>query len=143
MSKNTKDAISAGPEQEFLLHATTIYPRTVKALQTTKITKLGLLFLNSHKKQKYILEGKLVRVLFSDELDFPQIPVHRLPRNASNVNIEGTERGKQQYYLCDQILGAMIYLHFILLILICFYLIIPDINYAIYGCSSSRTAPGA
>ena len=71
MSKNTKDAISADPEQEFLLHATNIYPRTVKVLQTTKITKLGLLFLNSHKKQKYILEGNLVRVLFSDELDFP------------------------------------------------------------------------
>ena len=44
-TKNIKDAISAGPKQDSLLHATTIHPSTIKALQTRKITKLGSLSL--------------------------------------------------------------------------------------------------
>ena len=41
------------------------------------------------------LEGSLDRVLFAAELEFPKILVPRLPQNASNVNIEGTGKGKQ------------------------------------------------
>ena len=40
-TKNIKDAISADPKQEFLLHSSTIHPSTIKALQTRQITKLG------------------------------------------------------------------------------------------------------
>ena len=36
--RNTKDAISAGPKQDFLLYATTTHPSTIKA--KIKITKL-------------------------------------------------------------------------------------------------------
>ena len=36
----------------------------------------------------------------------------------------------------------MIYLHFVILILICLWLIMPTINYVIYGCSSSRKTSG-
>ena len=59
-------------------------------------------------------------VLFAAELEFPKILVPRLPQNASNVNTEGTGKGKQLYYLCSQLLGVQIYLHFIVLILFCF-----------------------
>ena len=34
----------------------------------------------------------MVRVLFANELDFPKILVPRLPKNASNVNIESTRK---------------------------------------------------
>ena len=60
----------------------------------------------------------------------------RLPQNTTNVNIENTRKSKQLYYLYDQFLGALIYLNFIFLILICFELIMPDVNYAVSGCSS-------
>ena len=75
---------------------------------------------HSHKKRKDSLEGSLVRVLFVAELGFPKILVPRLPQNASNINIESTGKSKQPHYLCDQLLGVLIYLHFIVLILICF-----------------------
>ena len=75
---------------------------------------------HNHKKQKDSLEGSLVRVLIVAELEFPKILVPSLPQNTSNVNIESTGKSKQLYYLCDQLLGALIYLHFIVLILICF-----------------------
>ena len=68
---------------------------------------------HSHKKRKNSLEGSLVPVLFATELEFPKILVPRIPQNTSNVNIEGTGKGKQLYYLCDQLLGALIYLYFI------------------------------
>ena len=42
-ARNTKDAFSAGPKQDLVPHATTTHPPTIKAFQTTKITKLGLL----------------------------------------------------------------------------------------------------
>ena len=75
---------------------------------------------HSHKKGKDSLEGSLVRVLFEAELEFPNILVSRLPQNTSNVNTESTKKSKQLYYLCDQHFGALIYLHFIVLLLICF-----------------------
>ena len=42
---------------------------------------------HSHKKRQDSREGSLVRVLFAAELEFPRIPVPRLPQNTSNVNI--------------------------------------------------------
>ena len=72
---------------------------------------------HSHKKRKDSLEGSLVRVLFAVKLEFPKILVPRLPQNASNVNIECTRKRKQLDYLCNQLLGALIYIHFIVLIL--------------------------
>ena len=41
-------------------------------------------------------------------------------------------------FICDQLLGALIHLNFIILILICFLLMMPGVNYLIYGCSSAR-----
>ena len=67
-----------------------------------------------HKKWKEdSLEISLVRVLFAAELEFPKILALSLPQNTSNVNIENTGKSKQLYYLWDQLLGALIYLHFI------------------------------
>ena len=42
-AKNKKDAFSADPKKDLLSHATTFLPLTIKAIQTAKITKLGLL----------------------------------------------------------------------------------------------------
>ena len=75
------------------------------------------------EKMEGSLEGSLDRVLFAAELEFPKILVTRLPQSSSNVNNECARKSKQLYSiysLCDQLLGAMIYLHFIILILICF-----------------------
>ena len=91
---------------------------------------------HSHKKRKDSLEDSLDQVLFAAELEFPKILVPRLPQNSLNVNIECAGKSKQLYSLCDQLLGALIYLHFIALILICFQLIMPAVNYVIYGCYS-------
>ena len=77
-------------------------------------------FNHSHKKWKDSLEGSLDGVLFAAELEFPKMPVPRLPQNKSNVNIECAGKSKQLYSLCDQLLGALIYLNFIVLIPICF-----------------------
>ena len=62
----------------------------------------------------------LDRVLFAAELEFPKKLVPRLPQNSSNANVECAEKLKQQYSLCDQLLGALIYLHFIIRTLISF-----------------------
>ena len=75
---------------------------------------------HSHKKRKDSLEVSLDRVLFAAELEFPKILVPSLPQNTLNVNSECTGKSKQLYSLCDQILRALIYLHCIILILICF-----------------------
>ena len=40
-----KDAISAGPKQDFLLHAATIHSPAIKALQNAKIKNSPNLFL--------------------------------------------------------------------------------------------------
>ena len=65
---------------------------------------IGHLMNHSHKKWKDSLEISLDRVLFVAKLEFPKILVPRLPQDLSHVNIE-----------CDGM-----YLHFIILILICF-----------------------
>ena len=75
---------------------------------------------HSHEKRKDSLEGGMIQVLFAAELVISKIPVPRLPQNTSNVNIKSAGKSKQVCYLCDQLLGAPIYLHFIVLILICF-----------------------
>ena len=77
-------------------------------------------FNHGHKKRTDSLQGSLVRELFAAELEFPKILVPRLPQNTSNVNIESTGKSKQLYYLSEQLLGALIYFHFIVLILSCF-----------------------
>ena len=74
----------------------------------------------SSKKRKDSLEGSLDRVLFAAELEFLKILVPRLPQHTSNVNTECAGKSKHLYSLCDQLLGALIYLNFIILILICF-----------------------
>ena len=102
---------------------------SAKFLQLNKIIRNG----------KIIWKGSLVRILFAAELEFPKMLLPRLPQNTSSVNIESTRKSKQLYYLCDQLLGSLIYLHFIVLILICFQLIMPGVNYAINGRSSSST----
>ena len=78
------------------------------------------LFCHSHEKWKDSLEVSLDRVLFAAQLEFPKILVPRLPQNTSNENIECAGKPKQLYSLCDQLLGALIFLNFIILILICF-----------------------
>ena len=75
---------------------------------------------HSHKKRKDNLEGSLDRVLFPTEIELRKIIVLRLPQNSSNINIECTGKSKQLYSLYEQLLGAVIYLRFIILILICF-----------------------
>ena len=74
----------------------------------------------SHEKWKDSPEVSLDRVLFAAELEFPKILVPRLPQNTSNENIGCAGKPKQLYSLCDQLLGALIFLNFIILILICF-----------------------
>ena len=81
-------------------------------------------------------------VLFSAELDITKMLVPRLPQDALDVNVECDGKAKQLYSLCDQPLGAPICLFFIILILTCYSLILPDVNYGIYGWSSSKTTQG-
>ena len=66
---------------------------------------------HSQKKRRDTLESRLVRVLITAELEFRKIVVPRLPQNVSTVNIENTGKSKQLYYLCDQLLGGLIYLY--------------------------------
>ena len=59
-------------------------------------------FNHSHKKRKDSLEGSLDWALFTAELEFSKILVHRLPQHTSNVNIEygrKSELSKQVYSL--------------------------------------------
>ena len=82
------------------------------------------------------------QVLLAAELEFSKILVPRLLQHTSNVNIECWMYQKVRmvkttvFFICDQLLGAMTQL--IILILICFYLMMPGVNYVIYGCSSAR-----
>ena len=75
---------------------------------------------HSYNKRKDSMKGSLVLVLFATEIEFPEILVPRLPQNSSNVKIKCGEKSRQLYSLCDQLLGALIYLYFIILTLICF-----------------------
>ena len=97
---------------------------------------------HSHKKWKDSMEGSLVRVLLAAELEFPKMLVPMLPQDTSNVSIECARKSKQLYYLCDQLLGALIYLDVFVLMLICFKLIMPYVSYAVIGCCSSRITLG-
>ena len=72
---------------------------------------------HSHKKRKDSLEGSLDWILFTGELEFPKILVPRPPQNISNVKTECAGKSKQLYSLCDQLLGALMYLNFTFLIL--------------------------
>ena len=74
---------------------------------------------HSHKKRRDSLEGSLVRVLLATELEFPKTLVLRLSQNTSNVNIECAGKSKQ-LLLCDELVRALMYLNFIILILIYF-----------------------
>ena len=69
---------------------------------------------HSPKERRDSLKGTLDRVLFAGELDLPKILELRLPQNSLNVNIE----------------WAGIYLHFIILIIICFSLLDYSIDYS-------------
>ena len=42
-------------------------------------------------------------------------------------------------FIWNQVLTGLIHLNFITLILICFKLMMPGLNYVIHGCSSART----
>ena len=58
--------------------------------------------MHSHKKRKDSLKGSLDQVLFVAELEFPKVPVIRLPQHTSDVNIECAGKSvwsKQLYYL--------------------------------------------
>ena len=70
-----------------------------------------------HKKWKDSLEGSLVQLSFVTELEFSKILVPRLPQNISNGITEST-RTLKLYYLSNQLLGVLIYLHFTVPILI-------------------------
>ena len=84
--------------------------------------------------------GKIVRkVIWMEyylQLNLTLVP--GLPQHASNVNTECVRKSKQLY---SAVLQVLIDLNFIILILICFWLMIPGVNYAIYSCSSARATP--
>ena len=81
---------------------------------------INVYFQHRHKKRKDSLKSTLNRVLFAAEFDFPKILIPRLPPNTSNVNIECARKSKQLYSLCGQLLGALIFFNFVILILIYF-----------------------
>ena len=101
---------------------------------------------HSHKKRKDSLEGNVDRALSAAELEFPKTLVPRLPQHTyirckhwmcKKVSMVKTT----VLFTCDQLLGALIHFNFIILILICFWLMMSGVNYVIYGCSSARTTP--
>ena len=73
-----------------------------------------------NEKMEGSLEGSLDRILFATELEFPKVLVTRLPQNSLNVNNECAKKLYRIYSLCVQLLGVIIYLHFLIVILICF-----------------------
>ena len=94
-------------------------------LELTRFRRLFWRYIESKSSETEILEGSLDRLLFAAELEFPKTLVPRLPQHTSNVNIEcagKSEWSKQLYSLaiCDQLIGALIQLNFIILIFICF-----------------------
>ena len=75
-----------------------------------KLSNASNISLNySHKKRKDSLEGNLDRVLFTGELEFPKILVSQ---HTSYVNTECTGKSKHLYWLCYQLLRALIYFSF-------------------------------
>ena len=85
--------------------------------QKHSIPFVGSFIIYSHKKPKDILKGSLVWVLLAAEIEFLKILVPSLTQNPWNINAESTRKSKQLYYLCGQLLGALIYLHFVVLVL--------------------------
>ena len=97
---------------------------------------------HSQKKRKDSLEDSLDRVLFAAELEDTSA-------QATSAYI------KCKHWMCwrvsmvkttvlftrDQLLVALIHFNFIILILICFWLMMSGVSYVIYGCSSARTTP--
>ena len=79
-----------------------------------------IFYMHSHKKQKNSLKSSLVLVLFAAEIDFSKILVLSLPHYTLNVSIESSGKSKTLYDLCEKLLRALIYLHFIILVLTCF-----------------------
>ena len=94
----------------------------------------------SHKKRKDSLEGSLGRVLLAAEPELPKTLVPRLSQHTSGVNIECVKI--TVFFICDQLFGALKHLNYTILILICFWLMMPGVDYVICGCSSARTTPG-
>ena len=66
-------------------------------------------FDQNHKKRKHSPEGSLERALFAAELEFPRMPVPRLPQYTSSAIIECAGKSEQPYSLCDQLLVAIMY----------------------------------
>ena len=97
---------------------------------------------HSQKKRKDSLEDSLDRVLFAAELEDTSA-------QATSAYI------KCKHWMCwrvsmvkttvlftrDQLLVALIHFNFIILILICFWLMMSGVSYVIYRCSSARTTP--
>ena len=97
---------------------------------------------HSQKKRKDSLEDSLDRVLFAAELEDTSA-------QATSAYI------KCKHWMCwrvsmvkttvlftrDQLLVALVHFNFIILILICFWLMMSGVSYVIYGCSSARTTP--
>ena len=107
------------------IHSTYIYSSHLIYIQPTDLYSVSSYLhsvssylYQSHKKRKDSLEDSLDRVLFAAELEFPKILVPRLPQNSSNVNTECARKSKQLYSFCDHLLRALIYLHFMTLILL-------------------------
>ena len=46
------------------------------------------------------------------------------------------------FFTCDQLFGrALIHFNFFIVILICFLMMMPGVNFVIYCCSSMKTTP--
>ena len=114
-------------------------------IQTSVVADSREVYQHSHKKQKDSLEGSLGSSIICGWT--------WVLEDTSTQAISAYIRCKQWMcwrvrlvkttvsFICDQLFGALIHLNFIILILICFWLIIPGENYVIYGCSSARTTP--
>ena len=73
---------------------------------------------HGHKYTEYEICLSIMMVLYTKQhLNKIWSSIHE---NISNVNIECAGKSKQLYSLCDKLPGALIYLHFIILILMWF-----------------------
>ena len=75
---------------------------------------------HNHKKRKDSLESNLDRVLFAAQLEFPKILVPMLPQDTSMQILNVPESQNGQNVIFGQLLGAVIYHNFIILILFVF-----------------------
>ena len=95
---------------------------------------------HSHKKRKDSLEGSLDQVLLAAKRELPKILVPKPPQHTSDVRVECVKT--TVFFICDQLFGALKHLNFIILILICFWLMMLGVDYIICGWTSARTTPG-